>query len=197
MMKLKDNRYYQLALVMLRTGLLGYGGGPAVVPLLRYEAVQRYRWLDDDEFGEIFAVANTLPGPILTKLAAYLGYKLKGPLGAAAAVIIQIMPSALAMIALMSLVHILSSSPIISGMIAAVTPVIAVMLGLMAYEFVERSVKGLGKWLGISLFVVSFVLLQVVHIHPGIVVSFFLVYGAYHFKTLKLLSARRKKGDEG
>lgn len=197
MINFKSNSYIQLTLAMLRTGLLGYGGGPSVVPLLRHEAVHRYNWIQDDEFGEILAVANTLPGPILTKLSAYLGYKLKGTSGAALAIIVQILPSAIAMILLMSVVHILSSSPIIGGMIAAVTPVIAVMLGMMAYEFVKRSMKGLGKWLALGFFIISFVLLQIIHIHPGIVIVLFLVYGAFHFKTLKHMDSKRKKGDEG
>ncbi|KAF9113979.1 hypothetical protein BGX30_006751 [Mortierella sp. GBA39] len=67
---------------MFRTGILGYGGGPSTVPLIRHEAVSRYRWMADEEFGEVLAIANTLPGPIATKLAAYLGYRLKGTLGA-------------------------------------------------------------------------------------------------------------------
>lgn len=107
--------------------------------------------------------------------------------GAVLAILVQILPSAIAMIFLMSVVHILSSSPIIAGMIAAVTPVIAVMLGMMAYEFIKRSMKGLGKWLGFVFFIISFVLLQIIHIHPGFVVALFLAYGAFHYKTLKFV----------
>lgn len=48
-----------------------------MIPLIRHEAVNKYKWIDDDEFGEILAIANALPGPIATKMAAYLGFKLK------------------------------------------------------------------------------------------------------------------------
>ncbi|KIL40867.1 transporter [Gordoniibacillus kamchatkensis] len=185
--------YAELAWALLKTGILGYGGGPSVIPLIRYEAVQRYRWLTDDEFGEILALANALPGPIATKIAAYLGYSQKKALGAAVAVVAHILPSTICMIALLSAVHLFSQSAIVQGIIAAVVPVIAVMLGMMAYEFAERAVKGLGKPLGFACFVAAFALLQVVHLHPALVIVLFLGYGAAHYRTAAWLTAKRQR----
>lgn len=180
----EGSTYGQIVWAMVKTGILGYGGGPSVIPLIRYEAVTRYRWLEDEEFGDTLAIANALPGPIATKIAAYLGYRQKGTLGACVAVIAHILPSAIAMISLLSVVTLLSSSSVMQGIIAAVVPVVAVMLGMMAYEFGERAVKGLGKGLGIVFFAVSFLLLQTFHVHPAIVVLIFLAYGAIHMKTM-------------
>lgn len=186
--------YGELLLAMLRTGILGYGGGPSVVPLLRYEAVTRYRWLDDDEFGEVLAVANALPGPIMTKLAAYLGYRLKGVPGATLAVLAHILPTCVAMVALLSTIRFLSSSKVVAGMIAAVTPVVCVMLGMMAYEFAEKAVKGLGKVAGGICFLLSFLLLQCVHLHPALVIVVFVAYGAFHYKLVqRFVKTRAKK----
>ncbi|MBE3570764.1 MAG: chromate transporter [Bacillales bacterium] len=172
----------QLSTAMIRTGILGYGGGPSVIPLIRYEAVTRYRWMEDDEFGETLAIANALPGPIATKMAAYLGYKLKGSFGAVLAVLTHILPSCLAMIALLSVVSVLSTSKVVAGMIAGVTPVVAVMLGVMAYQFAKKTIKGLGKMVGIAMFLLAFLLLETVHIHPAIVIILFLAYGSIHFR---------------
>ncbi|MDQ0200643.1 chromate transporter [Neobacillus ginsengisoli] len=173
--------YKELILAMLRTGILGFGGGPSVIPLIRYEAVTRYRWLDDEEFGETWAIANALPGPIAPKMAAYLGYRQKGVIGAIIAVLSHIAPTCLATVLLLSLVHVLSFSKTFTKMVSAVMPVIAVMLGQMAYEFGFKALKGLGKILGIIFLVLSFILLYVVPIHPAIVILIFLTYGAFHF----------------
>ncbi|WP_054956346.1 chromate transporter [Paenibacillus dakarensis] len=185
-----------LILAMFRTGILGYGGGPSVIPLIRHEAVIRYKWLNNDEFGEVLALANALPGPIATKMAAYLGYQQKKTLGAIIAVLAHILPTCIAMILLLSAVQYLSSSKIIAGMIAGVTPVIAVMLGTMAYEFAEKAVKGLGIYAGIGFFLISFLLLEIIEVHPAIVIILFLAYGAVHFKVVaKLKKERREKED--
>jgi len=178
-----QGKYAELTWGMMKTGILGYGGGPSVIPLIRYEAVTVYRWMDDEEFAEILAIANALPGPIATKMAAYLGYHQKGVWGACIAVLAHILPSVAAMILLMSVVNWLSGSAVVQGMIAVVVPVIAVMIGMMTYEFGERAVKGLGKPLGLGLFAIVFILLQLLEIHAAIVIIAFLTYGAFHFKA--------------
>ncbi|WP_342564798.1 chromate transporter [Paenibacillus sp. FSL R7-0345] len=183
-MKKANNDYVQLAVAMCRTGILGYGGGPSVIPLIRHDAVTRYAWLSDDEFGETLAIANALPGPIATKMAAYLGYKLKGVRGALLSVLAHILPSCIAMIALLSAVSYLSGSKTVAGMIAAVSPVIAVMLGMMAYEFAQKAFKGLGKWIGAAFLLLALVLLEVLHLHPAIVIVLFLGYGTVHYRVL-------------
>lgn len=67
-------------------------------------------------------------------MSAYLGHKVKGVPGAVVATAAHILPTCVAMAALFAAVNVLSHSKIVSGMIGAVTPVIAVMLGIMAYE---------------------------------------------------------------
>lgn len=190
------NQYVEIGAAMLRTGILGYGGGPSIVPLIRYEAVTRYRWMSDEEFGEVLAIANTLPGPIATKLAAYLGYREKGALGAAVGLVSHIAPTCAAMVLLYAFITFFSTSPVIQGMIAAAVPVVAVMLGVMAYEFGEKAVKGLGIALGVILFAAAFALLQIVEVHPAIVIAAFLLYGAFHHKvTARWKAGRRQKGE--
>jgi chromate transporter len=191
------NAYWQIGVAMFRTGILGYGGGPSIVPLIRYEAVTRYRWMDDEEFGEVLAIANALPGPIATKLAAYLGYMQKGSLGAIVALLSHIVPTSIAMVALYTFITFFSTSPIIQGMIAAVVPVIAVMLGIMAYEFGEKAVKGLGIFAGIALFAVSFLMLQTIGLHPAIVIAIFLAYGTIHHRVKARWTQKRAQKEEG
>ncbi|MBD2844651.1 chromate transporter [Paenibacillus sp. IB182496] len=188
-------RYKELCIALLRTGLVGYGGGPATIPLIRHEAVTRFKWMDDDEFGEVLAIANTLPGPIATKLAAYLGYRLCGWPGGAVGVAAHIVPTGAAMIGLYAFMAFFQSSPIIQGMIAGVVPVVAVMLGVMAYEFGEKAVKGLGLWLGVGLFAGAFALLQLAGLHPAIVIFAYLVYGAFHHRVKARWKARPRRPD--
>lgn len=189
--------YQELVIAMVRTGIVGYGGGPSIIPLIRHEAVTRYHWVEDEEFAEILAVANALPGPIATKMAAYLGYRRQGALGSLVAVLAHIVPTCLAMIALLGALYVLGSSKIVKGMIAAVDPVIAVMLGIMAYEFAQKSWQGLGKGLAAVFGAVAFLLLIVLNISPGIVVAVFLLYGAFHLRWLQRWKHRSGNSHKG
>lgn len=94
----------------------------------------------------------------------------------------NITPTCLATVLFFTLVNVFSFSKTFTNMIDAVMPVVAVMLGQMAYEFAFKALKGLGKILGILFLVLSFILLNIVSIHPAIVILVFIVYGAFHFR---------------
>lgn len=120
-----------------RATMLGYGGGPSIIPLYENEAVGRFHWMDKTDFGQALAFANALPGPIATKLAAYIGFKMAGWLGAAVALTAVVLPTALFMIAMVGIMSKLSNNPVIRGMIRGVQPVIFVMLAMLAYDFAK------------------------------------------------------------
>ncbi|MDN3016357.1 chromate transporter [Paenibacillus sp. BSR1-1] len=167
--------YVELAIGFARTGVTGYGGGPSTIPLIEFEAVQKYKWMTEEEFGEILALANTLPGPIATKMAAYIGYKVKGSLGATVAILAHILPSIVAMIGLLGVLYSFRKSPIVSGMVQGVTPVIGFMLLEMAYRFFQNGRKGLGLSKMVILSAVSLVFIQFLGVHPGILIAVFLI----------------------
>ena len=72
---------WELFIAFLIPNLLAYGGGPASIPLIEHEVVARYNWMTKSEFSEFLALANSLPGPIATKMAGYIGYEVGGFLG--------------------------------------------------------------------------------------------------------------------
>lgn len=166
--------YVDLAVGFARTGVTGYGGGPSTIPLIEYEAVQKYKWMTEQEFGEILALANTLPGPIATKMAAYIGFKVKGGIGATVAILAHILPSIIAMLGLLSVLYTFRKSPFVSGMVQGVTPVIGFMLAEMAYRFFENGRKGFGLSKMMMLSAVSLMFIQFFGIHPGILIAVFL-----------------------
>ncbi|MDN4076048.1 chromate transporter [Fictibacillus terranigra] len=177
--------YLDLVVGFARTGVTGYGGGPSIIPLIEYEAVKKYKWMNEDEFGETLALANTLPGPIATKMAAYIGFKVKGSAGAAVAILAHILPSSLAMMVLLGFLYSFRHSPVVKGMVTGVSPVIGVMLAVLAFQFLTKSKKTMGsKWMAVFA-IVSFLLLQGISLHPGIVIGLFLV-GAFILSTYKI-----------
>lgn len=167
--------YTKLALSFFRSGVLGYGGGPSVIPLIHYETVTKYGWMDGDEFAEVLALANALPGPIATKMAAYIGYRVAGVIGATVAILAHIFLTVVVLIALLGSLYALKGSHVVQGMIAGVKPVIAVMLAVMAYEFFVKSWK-VSKVAAVIMTVISFVALQLLNIHPAIVIVVFMLY---------------------
>ncbi|WP_406196728.1 chromate efflux transporter [Kitasatospora sp. NBC_01560] len=65
-----------------RIGVLGFGGPPAHILLLRRLCVERRGWLGPDEFEDGIAATNLLPGPASTQLAVFTAWRLRGAPGA-------------------------------------------------------------------------------------------------------------------
>ncbi|MNE80117.1 hypothetical protein D3C80_1766600 [compost metagenome] len=100
------------------------------------------------------------------------------------------------MLLLLSAVNILVGSKVVIGMIAAVSPVIAVMLGVMAYEFASTGIKGLGITIGVLSMLLALLFLEILSVHPAIVIMLFLVYGTVHYRIRdKWRGRREQKGD--
>lgn len=70
--------YLQLLLVYLKIGLLGFGGGYAMLTLIQEEVVEKHGWLSVQEFTDIVAVSQMTPGPIGINSATYIGYVVTG-----------------------------------------------------------------------------------------------------------------------
>ncbi|HAI21071.1 MAG TPA: chromate transporter [Clostridiales bacterium UBA8153] len=159
---------------MARVGILGFGGGPSFIPLVRIEAVENFGWLTGDDFVQVLAMGNTLPGPIATKMAALIGYRVAGVLGAVAGLLGMVMPSAIAMIALYRLYLAFQGHPAVGGMLRAVRPVIIVLLTMMVFDLVPRALDVPVILIGVS----SFLLIHTAGIHPAVVVVGALLLGA-------------------
>lgn len=169
--------YWDIFWSFLIANLLGYGGGPATIPLIQIEVVNNNDWMTLSEFGDVLAIANALPGPIATKMAGFIGYQIGGPLGAIVALAATILPSALAVILLFKFVNLFKDSPKVKLMTKSVQPVIAVLLGVMAYQFFLTAFENSGVFHLVLLAVASYFTLSKFKVHPSLVIVCALFYG--------------------
>ena len=153
-----------------RVGILGFGGGPSAIPLFHAEAVKKYDWMTEDEFSDTLALANTMPGPIATKMAGYIGYRIGGIVGSMMALIALVVPTVLMMIVLLGALQQFKGVEWVNSMSAAVVPVVAVMLGVMTWDFVKKSGQSLGWPRAALLLGISVLLMEILHIHPVVLI---------------------------
>ena len=90
-MKLKT--LWQVFFSFFKIGAFTFGGGYAMIPLIQNEAVEKRHWVTDDDILEVIAIAESTPGPIAINVATYIGYKLKGFVGAVVATVGMCLPS--------------------------------------------------------------------------------------------------------
>ncbi|MCK1975880.1 chromate transporter [Jeotgalicoccus huakuii] len=167
--------HWQIFKAFFRVGMLGFGGGPSSIPLVKIEVVDKYKWMSNEEFQDVLAIANVLPGPIITKVAGYICYQIKGWLGVANAMVAMILPTAVIMTILLALFTGFKDLAWVQGMSAGVVPVVLVMLAILTIEFLQ-SAKAVTTWAFLIPFTIGMlIILEVLNIHPAIVIAIIIV----------------------
>ena len=86
-------KYLKLFWAFFKIGLFTFGGGYAMISVISNEIVEKRKYIDEDEFADVVAIAESTPGPIAINSATYIGYKRGGFLGAIIASIAVTLPS--------------------------------------------------------------------------------------------------------
>ncbi len=89
----KLKRILVLGLSFLKIGLFTFGGGYAMIALIQKEFVAKKKWVGDEEFLDMVAIAESTPGPLAINSATYIGYKAGGVWGAAVSTLCVCIPS--------------------------------------------------------------------------------------------------------
>ena len=163
----------------VKVGATAYGGGPSMIPLLKAEVVERRRWIEVDDFMDAVAIGNALPGPIITKLAAVVGYRKAGLAGAVIALGGIILPSAVALTILMGFVNLVKDNPVVTSMLKGIRPVVVAMLAYAAYDMAPNALKNVTT---VLIGLASMALMIFSPLHPALII----VIGALAGILLKL-----------
>lgn len=81
-----------------KIGLFTFGGGYAMIPLIERETVETHGWISSEDMLNILAISESSPGPISVNTATFVGYRVAGFFGAAAATLGVVLPSLIVII---------------------------------------------------------------------------------------------------
>jgi len=87
------NIFIDLFLTFSRIGVLTFGGGYAMLPILQREVVENKNWATDEELVDYYAIGQTTPGIIAVNTATFIGQKQRGSLGGITATLGFVFPS--------------------------------------------------------------------------------------------------------
>lgn len=168
-------------------GLFNFGGGGAMISLIQTQVVTLKGWISEETFANIVAVSQTTPGPIGINCATYVGYQVMADngygnviavLGSLSTTVAIVLPSFLIFFSLMKFYSKFHTSPVFRGVMGALTPVVAGMIGAAAlilmfhvgfdgwvpqFEVIRSNFPDWRSW---ALFAVAFVLSMRTKISP-------------------------------
>jgi chromate transporter len=162
-----------------KVGTLGFGGGHSIIPLIQVEVVNNYKWLTIGEFTDALAMANSLPGPITTKMSLLVGYKTAGITGAVAGLVGLLFPSSILMLVLTALYLKYKDLAVVKGLLKGVRPVVIALLLVVVYSIFPASIN---SWHTALIAVATFSLIAFLNVHPAVLILGAAVLGMMFYR---------------
>lgn len=113
-----------------KIGLFTFGGGYAMIPLIQHEVTDKRKWIAGGEFLDLLTLAQSVPGPISLNTSVFVGYKVRGLRGAAAALLGVVLPSFLIILAIALFFADVRHNPVVDAAFKGMRPaVVALIIG--------------------------------------------------------------------
>lgn len=161
-----------------KVGVLTFGGGYAMLPILQREIVEKNNWATDEEIMDYYAIGQCTPGVIAVNTATFIGQKNKGVIGGIVATLGVIFPSIVIITIVAAFISNFSDLPVVKNAFAGVRVCVCVLILNAVIKLWKSSVVDkatlvifLGVFLGSVLTDLSPIIFVLITAIAGIVVK--------------------------
>ena len=130
-----------LFLSFAKVGVLTFGGGYAMIPILEREIVDRQGWASSEELMDYYAVGQCTPGVIAVNTATFIGYKVAGNLGGIMATLGVVFPSLLIITLIAGILTNFADVPAVKSAFAAIRACVCVLIFNAVLKLWKSAVK--------------------------------------------------------
>ena len=157
-----------LFISFFKIGILTFGGGLAMLPMLKLEVVEKNKWADEEELMNYYAIGQCTPGIIAVNTATFIGYKQKGVLGALVSTVGIITPSVIIITVIAAFIRNFMDYEIVQNMLLGVRIAVAALVTSAVIDLIRKGVK---DFAGIIIFALSFLVSACFGVSPVIIVA--------------------------
>lgn len=162
-----NNSYLQIFIAFFKIGATTFGGGYAMLPIIKQEAVTRMGWVSDEEFVDALAVAQSLPGAVAVNTSIFIGYKVRGYSGALTAMLGAVLPSFIAILLIAVFFMQFTENRLVAAAFAGIRPAVAALIASAVWKLGKPVLKKQASLLLAGLFLL---LAAGFRVHPMIII---------------------------
>ena len=122
------NIVFQLFITFFKIGAFTLGGGYAMLSMVEKAVVDTNKWIPSDEFWDMMAIVQSLPGVFAVNTALYVGHKIAGRKGAAAAMLGAIIPSIVIILLLATIFREYRNLPVVERIFKGIRPCVVALI---------------------------------------------------------------------
>lgn len=121
-------RLHTLFFSFFKIGMFTFGGGYAMIPLIQQEVIFRRKWIEEKDFLDLLTLAQSVPGPIAVNTSVFVGYRMRGLRGAAAALLGTVLPSFAIILAIALFFAGIRENPTVDAAFKGMRPVVVALI---------------------------------------------------------------------
>lgn len=133
-------RYLEIFLTFAKIGVMTFGGGMTMLPILQREIIDNKGWADEAELMDYYALSQCTPGIIAVNISTFIGQKLKGILGGIVATLGVVFPSLVIITILAGVITNFSHLKVIQDAFAGIQVSVCVLIFNAAVKLLKKAV---------------------------------------------------------
>lgn len=177
----------ELFFIFFRISIVLIGGGYVLLPISINEFSKKRKILTQEEIIDFYALSQCLPGVIVVKTATFIGYHLRGKLGALFSLLGLITPPFIAIVAIGYYIN--GINPKILGIINTITIAVIVLVGASFIEMAEVCIKNLFT---VFMFLLTVILFAFSNIQPVFIIIILSIFGVLYKNIMRRINGGKE-----
>ena len=161
------NEYLELVVAFFKIGIMTFGGGYAMLPMIQREVVEKRGWATEEEILNYYAIGQCTPGVIAVNTATFIGDSRKGVIGGFLATLGVVMPSLILISIIAAVLNNFAEIEAVQHALAGIRVAVVVLVGFSVWKLMKSGVKG---GLGWCVFVLTFLVSAIFGLSPVVIV---------------------------
>ena len=138
------NELWQLFITFAKIGVMTFGGGAAMLPMLQRELVDNRGWVEEEELMDYYAIGQCTPGIIAVNTATFVGRKLRGDIGGLFATAGMVFPSLVIILTLATIITSVSDLAWVQNAFAGIRACVCVQIFNAVRKLAQKAI--VDKW---------------------------------------------------
>ena len=126
-------------LTFFKIGIVTFGGGYAMIPMIEEEVVNKHHWTSKEELLDLIAIAQSCPGVFAVNISTFIGYKLNKKAGAFCTTLGAALPSFLIILVIAMFFHQFADNKVVAAMFRGIRPAVVALIAAPTFRLAKSA----------------------------------------------------------
>ena len=134
-----------------KIGMVTFGGGYAMIPIIQREVVEKHQWTTEKELLDLIAIAQSCPGVFAINISIFIGYKLRKMKGALCTALATALPSFIIILLIAMFFHQFEDNKVVAAIFRGIRPAVVALIAVPTFNLAKSAKINLANcWIPIA-----------------------------------------------